>query len=71
MIIAASEALHNFGAWTKRKTVERTAKIHGGSVKVMGGLGVVWQTLKSIKQGICPFVEFVNEEDLEEDTPKE
>lgn len=58
--------IERFGQWIKRITISRTAKVKGTSVQVMSGLGVLWETLKSIKHGICPFVEFVNEEDIEE-----
>ncbi len=56
--------------WFKSAAVSRTAKVKGGSVKVMSGLGVAWETLKSIKDGVCPFVQFVDEEDIDKEEEK-
>lgn len=39
----------------------RTKNVKGGTYKVMSGMGVVWETVKSLKEGVCPFVEFVDE----------
>jgi len=36
----------------------------------MGGFSLVWHVLVSIKQGVCPFVEFIEEEDLKKEEPK-
>ena len=54
----------------KEKSFEKTAKVKGGTVIVIGGIGLVWQTIKSIKNGVCPFVEFIDEEDFEDNSPK-
>lgn len=41
----------------------KTKKVGKGTFKVVTGLGVVWETLKAIKQGVCPLVEFIDDED--------
>ena len=41
--------------------VARTKTVKGGSYRVMTGFGVIWETLKSLKQGVCPIVEIVDE----------
>lgn len=50
--------------------VAKTKNIGNGSVKVISGFGVVWLTLKSIKQGICPLVEFVDGEEFDKEEPE-
>lgn len=47
--------------------IARTKNAKGGTVKVMGVLGILIEALKSIKYGICPFVEFISNDDLVED----
>lgn len=64
--MAINESFVKFGSWFKRTAFEKKAKVKGGNVKIMSGLGVVWETLKSFKQGVCPFVEFIDAEDVED-----
>lgn len=45
--------------------VARTKNVKGGSYRVMTGFGVIYETIKGIKQGVCPIVEFVDENDEE------
>ncbi len=47
--------------------VARSKNVGNGTVKVVSGFGVVWLTLKAFKQGICPLVEFVDEERFNEE----
>ena len=55
----------------KRKVIERTVQVKGGvkggSVKVIGGLGLVWQTIISIYHGVCPLINFVDEDEIVEE----
>ena len=44
----------------------KTKKVGKSSFKVMTGLGVLWETLKAMKEGVCPFVEFIEEDSAEE-----
>ena len=48
----------------------KTAQVKGGTFKIMGGFSLLWNLLMSIKDGVCPFVEFIDEEDLEGKEPK-
>jgi hypothetical protein len=65
--------------WIVHNCFERTVKVKdgitggvkGGSYKVIGTMSLIWNTLKSIKDGVCPFVEFVDEDDLVEDADME
>jgi len=57
------------GLWNIVKTIfgflfSRTKQVGNGTVKVMGIFSLLWNVLVSIKQGVCPFVEFVEEEEL-------
>jgi len=53
--------------WCGEFFVARTKNVAGGSVKVMSGFGVLWMTLKSLKHGVCPFVEFIEDDDVVEE----
>ena len=53
--VATGKALGHF-------FLARTEKVGKGTFKVVTGLGVVWETLKSMKEGVCPFVEFIEDE---------
>jgi len=48
--------------------VSRTKNVKGGTFKVMGVFGLFIETLKSIKYGICPFVEFISNDDIDDKT---
>jgi ABC-type multidrug transport system fused ATPase/permease subunit len=52
--------------WCGEFFVARTKNVKGGTYKVCTGFGVLWETCKSLYHGVCPFVEFVNEDEEEE-----
>lgn len=52
--------------WLGEFFIARTKNVQGGTYKVVTGFGVVWETLKALKQGVCPLIEFVDED--EDDT---
>jgi len=42
----------------------KTKQVGSGTVKVLGVFGILWNIIKSIKEGVCPFLEFIEEEDI-------
>ena len=70
MINALEIAGIAFIEWCGEFFVAKTKNVKGGTYKVCTGFGVLWETLGGLYRGVCPFVEFVNEneeEDEEED----
>ena len=41
-------------------------KVRGGSVKVLGIFGLLWELMMGLKDGVCPIIEFVNEDDIKD-----
>ncbi len=62
IVIALGKALLAFFKWCGEFLIARTKNVKGGSVKMVSGLGVFWLTMKAMKEGVCPLVEFVEEE---------
>jgi hypothetical protein len=50
----------------KKQIGSRIKKVGSEKVKVMGGVTVAWEMAKAAKQGICPTLRFVDEEELQE-----
>ena len=49
---------------TKFKNIfGRTTKIKESTFHMVSFMGVIWETIKGIKYGICPFVEFIDEKE--------
>ena len=46
-------------------------KVSNGTVQVLGIFGLLWKTLMSIKNGICPLVDFVSEDDFVKEETKD
>ncbi len=67
LAIRFHNSCESFAKWFIEQTYERTAQVKGNSVKVIGVLGLIWETIVSLYHGVCPFVQFVEEEDLEEE----
>ena len=67
LVLTFTDNLIKYGRGIKRTIIHRTAQVKGGSVKVMGVFGLLFEVIKSIKDGVCPFIEFVDEKDLKED----
>ena len=53
--------------WCGEFFVARTKNVKGGTYKVVTGFGVIWETLKSLYHGVCPLVEFVDEDEEEKE----
>jgi len=67
--MAIGRKLLAFFKWCGEFLIARTKNVKGGSVKMVSGLGVFWLTLTAVKEGVCPLVEFVKEDDeIEEAT---
>ena len=48
------------GAWGQ------VTKFGGSSVRVLGGVGVIWEYLKAVKDGVCPMIEFTTHRTLQD-----
>ncbi len=53
--------ISKFFKFIGKKITHRTTKIGTTGYKIMNVFGILWNTLKSIKKGICPFVDFIDE----------
>ena len=42
-------------------------KVKERKFKLMSGISILWELLKSVKSGICPMVELVDDDDIAED----
>jgi hypothetical protein len=53
--------------WCSEFFIARTKNVKGGTYKVVTGFGVIWETMKSLYHGVCPLVEFVDEDEEEDE----
>lgn len=53
--------IKKFLKYLGNKFISKTQTVKGGTFKVVSGLGLIWEMVKSIKHGICPIVEFIDE----------
>ncbi|KKM67721.1 hypothetical protein LCGC14_1468220 [marine sediment metagenome] len=56
------------GSFFSEKSVNATIRGKEVGVKVMGGLSLLKNTLTAMYHGVCPMIEFIDEDDITEDT---
>ncbi len=56
-------SISNFFKFIGKKITHKTIEIKETRYKVMNVFGLLWNVLKSIKEGICPFVDFIDEKE--------
>ena len=63
IIIGIGSCFKSLFRWIYSKSVN----VGGGTYRMIGSGGVIWETLRGIKNGVCPLVEFIDENDTEND----
>ena len=66
----SNKKITSFFKIIKKQTLSKTVEVKGGTLKVMSSFGVMFETIKSIKDGICPIIRIVDIRDIE-DSKKE
>jgi hypothetical protein len=50
---------------------KKTIQAKDTTFEVIGGIGLLWEMIKSLKSGVCPMVTFIDEEDVAADEQEE
>jgi hypothetical protein len=65
VLASIGEMFCKFGTWLRRSAVSKTTQVKGGSVKVLGVFGILWNVVISLYHGVCPLLQVVDDKDID------